>query len=234
MSTYGDLLPQITRNLGNKDDVDFLDTVLSSFNAAQRLLAWVHDWPELQVILNGSSVKFTSTKYQYTTSELGLIRYRKPKDFILLPTGERGRELQYLSPSKWRREVAPRIPTAINSKPSVYTIWGRNFLFHPTPDSAYLFDCWYYQYPSTIINSGSTIQYEDADAVLIYLTTAFVFLSYEEVEMSTQWVQKATEWMRSYGVAHTNVAELEAAFTSTRSSILQSDYWTDPFQKSMP
>jgi len=234
MSTYDDLLPQIQRNCGNRDDAGLLETIKSSFNAAQRLLAWVHDWPELQVVMVGPTVKFTTAKYQYTTSELGLTRYRKPYDFILLPSGERGRHLQYISPLKWRNEIAPRIPTAVNGKPVLYTIWGRNFLFHQAPDADYLFDCWYYQYPNPIVDTSTVIQFEDADSSLIYLTTAFVFLSYEEVEMSTIWVTRATDWMRSYGIANTNIAELEAAFTTKRPSILQSDYWTDPFQREMP
>jgi hypothetical protein len=234
MSTYGDLLPQIKRNAGNKDESDFEATILSAFNAAQRTLAWASDWPELEVETTGA---FTIGTNEYTQSDLSLTRFMKPQDLLLLPTGERGLPMEYISPRRWRKEVAPLIPTATRYKPGVFTIWGVKFLFYPVPDVAYPFNFWYRQYPQTVIDISSVIQYTDADDLLIDLSTALTFLSYEEFNAAQVWLKKSEVWMKSFEIGTEFMGMLEAAFksaTTKSSTLLQTDYWRDPFAKEMP
>ena len=119
-------------------------------------------------------------------------------------------------------------------KPRLYTIWGKNIYIHPTPNVAYACSFWYHQYPISIVEANDYVQYEDATDTLIYLATAFTLLAYEEVELASIWIKRATDWMRSYGIAHKIVGSIEAAFSEPKGSILNSEYWKDPFAKEMP
>lgn len=227
MSTYGTLYTQIKSTIGNRDDTDTDAIILAYFNHAQRALARVHRWRELEAKITPNLVAGTQD-YSFTT--LGFTRYQKLYSAVLMET-TRGRPLGYITPDQWDRDVTPYILTASQGKPDIYTIWSSSFSFFRIPDDDYQVILRYYQYPTPAVDISTTLTFEDADDLLIFLTIAFVWMALEELEQASVWGKRAGELFKSYDIEFTNVLNFKS-IPATKMGI--PDYWLDPFVKSMP
>jgi len=229
-STYGDLKPQIQRNIGNRLDSDSGSSILFFFNSAQRLAATLHNWWELEKKVCPVLAK------DIADYNIELERFNKFYSTVLI-TSTKGYPLDFISPLKWDQEIIPYIPTATSGRPTIYTKWGNVISLFRKPDDAYSLVIRFHQWPLPVTDDTTVIQFKELDEVLILLTTGLFFFSIEEIEVGTRWFGLASKLLTSYNISKEllpNLTALQGFIKGDISKNLSGDYWLNPFIHSKP
>lgn len=233
--TYGDLRPQIQRNVGNRDDADSLAIILATFNFVQRAIAIRGEWDDLKTIAEGNLTATVSSYPLISGSyNLGLIRPIGSGFYsIKLNDGSNWRQpLTLVLSNKWDENIV--VGSSSSGLPTRYTIWGRTAYLDPTPDDAYAFKVRYIQYPTPIDDDSTVVQLESLDQILVAATTGFCWATWEEPKLSQYWLSLASNMAKEFiGTERGdfNFLPFSAAMTKEGSG---GDYWADPFVSSAP
>lgn len=227
MSTiYGDLRPQIERNFGNRMDTGSQASILFYFNAAQKILANVYPWRELE--------KKVCPTLEINISDYAIELERFHSFYsVFLLTSTSGIPLLRYSPLKWDKEIAPLIPTSSKSKPSVYTYWGNTLSLFRKPDAAYTLIIRFYQWPLPITNDSTVLQIQNVDEVLVSLTTGLCWYSIEEAQIGSVWIRQAVDFLKIYAREDISLKGLDTLGKLDKTQV-STDYWLNPFIKSTP
>ena len=226
MSVYGDVRTQIQRNLGGRDDTDTQAANLDNFNHAQKFLADIYKWPELQVKVTAA---LTASDNEYSETDLGLTRVRTFHNMRLVD-GTESYRLKYYTPDRWITEVEPWLVQGIEDKPYCWTRWGKTIYFYYIPDSNYSVPIWYWQYPTVMVDDNTTIQYDDVDDILVAMATAITYDSFEEYTQAEKYWKRAERRLGAFGIGNLNMNSLRAGLRFDEGGVAQSaNWWNNPW-----
>jgi len=233
MSTYGELRPQIQRNLGGRDSTDDQAAILANFNHAQKILARrKHRFKELEVELDFNMVAGTDA---YTHSTMNLVRFRKEYSISLVDSSYTYNQ-RFMTWDRWRKRILPIVPQATLDRPYTYTKWGKKFIFWYVPDSAYVATVKYYQYPAPVTVDGSTITFDDIDDLLVSLTTQVTAMSFEEYSIADHYNKITKDLYKEYSIDDKEQMNFTPGTDDDEAGVQEYDsqFYNNPFIDKMP
>lgn len=167
--TFSQLQAEVRAGLGNRTD---LDTRLPSIvNLAQQRIALIHDFDEMEVILN-TSVSNTSS-----ANDKNLVLPLKREIYsVVVLNGAQSLKMTYRTPQYWDRVMSMPEFWA-RDMPRDYTIWNNTLEMFPLPDITYSLRIRYTQWPAALVNSTDLSAYINKDEVIIELALGYALYS---------------------------------------------------------
>lgn len=221
---------KIQRNIG-RDDIDTNLKIVDAFNDAMDIIASVTEMESLKTTV---TVQLTEGIYEYELSEFDMDDVKHIYT-IKLNDGTRYYDpLRYVTQNVWDNEVAPYIHTA-SGRPTMFTLFDDVFQFASVPDSAdYTLDVRFLYWPAKVDSILSEVDVCDFDTALISMSTAFVWLKLEEVELYREWMTKAGQENKIFRLDSGKVIDFMGKSNTRRQVSVGPDYWSDPFRRSAP
>lgn len=189
------MLNQVAENLGRYNyDTEGIDTttqrkIIDAFNEAQEFISRVGEPPSLETTI---SVYLDEDVYEYEYSDFDMDDCNHIYSIKLWDGDKYYPPMTYVIPLTWDQKIAPYIENN-TGKPELYTIYNKTIIFSRLPDDAYQIDIRFRFSATKVLNSDSDCDIEEYETGLVLLTTAFVWLKFEEVELYKEYKKMAGE-----------------------------------------
>ena len=224
--TYQYLEDMVKKNLGGRDDEETENIIYNSFHTAQKEFTRLPggEWPELEKLC---TFTLTTGTYQEDIGSISAIeRFYKFYNLMVLD-GTTWRKLQYITPDKYDQTFRSVVEQS-SGTPYFFTLFGTTFWFDKTFSEDLTFQLRYMQYPQTITDRTQTLQLSNYIEVLIAMTTALCWLSFEEMDNYNKW-RKISETLITGIISSERVPKNFKSSSQTLRTNFVGNYWQDPF-----
>lgn len=223
MSTYSQILSQVKINCANRDDDEFVASVMFNTNMILTWLATQAEWQELQTKV---STALVISKQEYTKAELAIPNVRKIYSIRLKRSNVWSRPLQYVTPEMLDRGYSGVV---VNGYPESYTYFGEKYKFNCPAIEPFPCEIKILTKPTLVTNLDSNIPFEDLDGPLTCLVSGFGWLGTGDGSVADKWFKAGGDQLSQLGIDVTTLVNFKA-HSNVRANSGQP--WADPFRRS--
>lgn len=228
------LVGEVQSGLLNRTDLtsDATNTrIVTALNFAQARISRSHDFKEFKGFFNVNT-QFTANPFN--DKFLPLAPYIKHIHTAVLLDNTSSRKL---IEKPWRMfdKEFPMPEALARSRPALYSRWGNTAILYPVPDQVYPVFMRVTSFPRPFNFATAplaTSDFEWKDDILIALACAYLWKSFGRADKANDYLHEAQEHFQASIKQDTDMPDMDIGIDLDTSNL--GDYWSDPFQRTMP
>ena len=224
--TLTQLQDEVRSYHGNRTDLDA--RIIRFLNFAQIRLARAYHFPELHkfVTATGSFVSDATDRFLTLPGNINAV-----KDVVLEDT-DTSRKLEYKSPREFDKMFTGYISRG-RRKPIIYTKWRECLELMPLPDEAYDYEVRYIIWPTDLVSGTDTSDLDRKVELLILLAASQMHHTLGNTTKGAQLFGMFAAMLKDV-IKQEDLEPDQDIKADVNDTIISTDYWRNPFVKSLP
>ena len=224
--TLGDIRSQVKLALGNREELD--EHINSLINTCQMRLARFFDFEEM-ISLDDLTVAYTGVKL--TDASISLPTYTRDVHGISIIDGDNYYVVEPIDRRTWKARYFNAIVSGTTSRPTQYCIFSGTIEIYPAPDQAYAAKLRRSKWPVDLSTDESKSELNQKDDLLIALSICWTLYHLNNTERANAYWAVFKSMVKEAIDSQTVKPDLYQKLDVM--SPIQSNYWADPFVRTL-
>lgn len=220
-TTLSQMESLVRKHLGNRTDLD--DELDELINFAQDMICRQHPHSDLDELITDT---LTADSATYTLSSVSRDIYS-----VRVLDGTNSRKLDYIE-YRLFDDMLPKPDEYTTGRPSHYTFWETKLELWRVPDDTYSIRIRRSKWPTALSGSADTSDYSHMDDIIVCLATSWAFKMIGETDRMKFWGDHAWRQLRQEIINDMRISDASVV-PSGNLRMVVSDYWKDPFVRSV-